>query len=677
MKNKTLCLEAIRVENLLRVGIRKPNDTLAYYEEKTVSIDRIEVRSHEIAEILNQITKQGFQQPDAMTRLRQTGTFLCDELLTSKITEYIISTDAEYMILKIDDRLVHIPWELIYIGDEFLCRRFNMGRTVNAHQSSFKTGARNISKPLNMWILSNPEGNLASADKEGKQICDIIDHNNMEQEDTVIYAGRVSRTGITRDKIRETIRNYDIVHYAGHAEHNMHNPGKSGWKTAQGNFTADDISEMVGGKMPCFVFSNACQSARTGEWKENDFSLVNAFLRAGVMHYIGTFWKIMDEPGSRFALEFYKNMLAGRTVGESVRLSRQVLTDEHGQDSVDWASYVLYGDPTDRYIDFAEKTGEITHQVNHHSARDEKAGVKQRSGNGENASVNIKSSEKNGELKKMGKVHTVIIGMLCAVLIIGASLLYGPGSIEQHREPDPEIVKILYEQAEKKQKRISQLYKELEKSATVSGIFEQPSDGWTSAPLFMAMNYDSQISFSHSAKENLIAHTIQSRIIKKYPRIRILHRKSLDKILEELIREKPEKLELQIPQIILFLETDISESRSHVLMQLVSKKTGEVVDVFIETIDNREPVLAQGKKISENLVSKLAILYPLRGLISEVAGKEITLNIGNEQGVRVNQVFKVADKEVTLKVVSVALKSCKARVEKGEPVLKKGLRVLP
>ncbi len=680
MKNKTLCLEAIRVENLLRIGIRKPNDTIAFYEEKPVSIGKIETRSHEIAEVLNQISRQGFQRPDAMARLRQTGTFLCDELLTSKITEHIANSDAEYMILKIDDRLVHIPWELIFIGDEFLCQRFNMGRTVDAHQSSFKSNARNISRPLNMWILANPEGNLASADKEGKQICDIIDHNNMEQGDAVIYAGRVSRTRITCDKIRETIRNYDLVHYAGHAEHNMQNPGKSGWKTAEGNFTADDISQMVGGKMPCFVFSNACQSARTGEWKEGDFSLVNSFLRAGVMHYIGTFWKIMDEPGSRFALEFYKNLLAGRTVGESVRLSRQALRDEDGHDSIDWASYVLYGDPTDRYIDLAEKTGERTHQINHPGARNKKTGVKQRSGNGENASENIRYSKEQGnqaELKKMRTVRTTIIGLLSAVLFIVAFLLYGSDSIEYHQEPDPEIVRILHEQAEKKQKRISRLYKELEKTAAFSGIDTHglPSDGWTSAPLFMAMNYDSQISFSHSAKENLIAHAIQSRIIKKYPRIRILHRKSLDKILEELIREKPEKLELRIPRVILFLEVDISEPRSHVLMQLVSKKTGELIDVFIETLDTEEHVLAQGKKISENLVSKLPILYPLRGVISEVADKEVTLNIGDEQGVRINQVFKVADKEVILKVVSVAPKSCKAKLEKGRLVLKKGLRV--
>lgn len=679
MKNKTLSLEAIRLGNLLRVGIRKANDTIAFYEEKTVSIARTERRSCEIAEILNQINRQGSKRSDALVRLRQTGTLLCDELLSSEITEHIINSDAEYLVIKTDDRLVHIPWELLFIGDEFLCQRFNMGRTVDALQSSPKGSAREIAKPLNMWILANPEGNLASADKEGKQICDIIDHNNMELGETVIYAARVSRSRITRDKIRENIRTYDLVHYAGHAEYDPQNTGKSGWKTAGDNFTANDISQMIGGKMPCFVFSNACQSARTGEWEQGDFSLVSAFLRTGVMHYIGTFWKIMDEPGNRFALEFYKNLVSGRTIGESVRLSRQLLRDENGPDSIDWASYVLYGDPTDIYISLNEKTGKTAQQTKHPGARNEKTGIKQRAGNGEKTATNVKNSENQGkqsEVKKPGTRRAAIAGLLCGALVIVLSLFYRSDTVKIPPEPDPEIVKILHEQSAKKQERISQLFRDLEKIAPFPwATASEPSDEWTSAPLFLAMNYGSQISFFHREKENLIAHAIQSQIKKECPRIRLLHRKSLDKILEELIWEKPEKLELRMPHLILFLEVSISESRSHVLMQLVRKKTGELAEVFTETIDNEEFVLAQGKKISEKLISRLTQLFPLQGIICEVAGKDVFLNIGDDEGVRTGRKFRLADEDAILKIVSVMPGSSKARLEKGEPDLKKGLKV--
>ena len=79
------------------------------------------------------------------------------------------------------------------------------------------------------------------------------------------------------------------------------------------------------------------------------FGLANAFLLAGVKHYVGTFWEISDEPSSHFALEFYKNLISDMTIGEAVRKSRLELIREYGEESIVWASYVLYGDPTFNY----------------------------------------------------------------------------------------------------------------------------------------------------------------------------------------------------------------------------------------------------------------------------------------------------------------------------------------
>jgi len=115
---------------------------------------------------------------------------------------------------------------------------------------------------------------------------------------------------------------------------------------------------MVGtGTMPALIFSNACQSARTEEWglkeffQDEIFGLANAFILAGVKHYIGTFWEILDEPSRRFALEFYKNILAGSSVGEALRLARIKLINDYGEETIVWASYLLYGDPTYNYMD--------------------------------------------------------------------------------------------------------------------------------------------------------------------------------------------------------------------------------------------------------------------------------------------------------------------------------------
>ena len=62
--------------------------------------------------------------------------------------------------------------------------------------------------------------------------------------------------------------------------------------------------------------------------------LANVFLLAGVRHYVGTFWEILDKPSSRFALEFYKNLLSGMSTGEAMRLARLVLIEEYGEETL-------------------------------------------------------------------------------------------------------------------------------------------------------------------------------------------------------------------------------------------------------------------------------------------------------------------------------------------------------
>jgi tetratricopeptide (TPR) repeat protein len=162
---------------------------------------------------------------------------------------------------------------------------------------------------------------------------------------------------ITPEFIREKIRNFDLVHFAGHADYHPDNPEKSGWRLSRDSLNAQDIIKMAGtATMPVLIFSNACQSARTEEWtlKENFqseiFGLANGFLLAGVKHYVGTFWEILDEPSSRFALEFYNHLLSGSTTGEAMRLSRQAMIKAYGEETIVWASYLLYGDPTSSYL---------------------------------------------------------------------------------------------------------------------------------------------------------------------------------------------------------------------------------------------------------------------------------------------------------------------------------------
>lgn len=329
--------------------------TIRRYEKIAVSTAMIETTCREMVDTLNKANSKARVAGEILIRLRGIGQLLYDELFPLSIKEKIGKTKAKYLRLKIDDQLVHIPWELLHDGKEFLCLRFNMGRLVKTRQLFPDTRSRVPISPLKMLILADPESNLKGAYTEGIQIRDLLDSH------TDLINVSLRSGDITSNSIKKKIRDFDLVHFAGHADYDPQNPGQSGWRLTHGLLKAQDIIKMAGaGQMPSLIFSNACQSARTEEWRLNAdfenkiFGLANAFLLAGIKHYLGTFWEILDEPSSRFGLDFYRYLISGMTTGEAVRQSRQALIKQYGEEMIVWASYVMYGDPASSYTDRIE-----------------------------------------------------------------------------------------------------------------------------------------------------------------------------------------------------------------------------------------------------------------------------------------------------------------------------------
>lgn len=325
--------------------------TVQHYEEKTVSMEKVNERCGEVVELLNRANREGRLHRETLMKLRSSGRVFCDDLFTAAVKERLAASDAAHLVVTLDDQLVQVPWELLHDGRWFLCQRFSMGRLVRTRQHIPGCDkARELARPLKMMVLADPTGDLKGAYEEGLQVLEYVNRF----KDGVNASLRSEN--ISSEYIREKIRNFDIVHFAGHADYDPRNPEDSGWRLSRGRFSSREIMQMSGAAaLPALIFSNACQSARTDEWDirpyyhEKIFGLANAFVLAGVKHYIGTFWEILDAPGSLFALTFYENLFAGRAVGEALRQARTALIQEYGEETIVWGSYLLYGDPTFRY----------------------------------------------------------------------------------------------------------------------------------------------------------------------------------------------------------------------------------------------------------------------------------------------------------------------------------------
>jgi len=347
-ENNPLVLEISKVSDALKMSIFEQKDlalTIRHYSQILIKTAEINNLCQEIVLILNQADKKCALDNDALINLKKTGQVLWDHLLTRQVKEKLKNTTLSDLVLSLDEELINIPWELLFDGKEFLCLKFNLGRLVRTNEQAPALQYRSQGNSLRMLILANPTEDLKSAYQEGLQIKNQFDRKRKE------ISVDFKSTQIDSLYVKKNLRDYDIVHFAGHAELDPDDTKNSGWVLSDGKFSSQDILSLGESlALPSLIFSNACHSAQVSnnlmekDYQEKNYSLASAFLFSGVRHYIGAIRRIEDTMSFAFAKEFYQQLTGGKSVGESMRQARLGLIKEHGMGAISWASYLLYGD---------------------------------------------------------------------------------------------------------------------------------------------------------------------------------------------------------------------------------------------------------------------------------------------------------------------------------------------
>ncbi len=348
-EQNSLVLEILHFGSQLKMGVfelKEHSPTVKQYNQCSPSFLEVNKFCADLTQALNKADKNGSLDEDGFGKLKKTGQLLWDELLARSIKDRLRATPSANLVLSLDEELVYIPWELLYDGKEFLSLKFNMGRVVRAKEKPHRPQYRSMTDRFRMLVLANPTNDLGSAYQEG-----LFIKNQFDKRSGKINIDFKS-TQIDTVYVKKYLRDYDLVHFAGHCEIDADDPANTGWVLSNGRFTAHDILVMgETSSLPSLIFSNACQSAKVScdtidaMYQDEAYSLASAFLFSGVRHYIGSIRKIEDKASLLFAKEFYSQLLKGETVGESMRLGRLKLIRESGEHSVYWAGYLLYGDP--------------------------------------------------------------------------------------------------------------------------------------------------------------------------------------------------------------------------------------------------------------------------------------------------------------------------------------------
>jgi tetratricopeptide (TPR) repeat protein len=356
--SSALVLEISRLENQLKMSVYEQKElahTVRRYSQCSLDFQEINKLCQEISFILNKTGKLAAQDADLINNLKKSSHLLWDQLLTRSVKDRLKITIIKDLVLSLDEELISIPWEMLYDGNDFLALKFNLGRLIRTRHQESPPQYRSVSGKLKMLILANPTDDLKSAYLEGINI-----KNQFDKRRDLICIDFKS-THIDTLYVKKNLREYDLVHFAGHCEYEKDNSKNTGWVLSDGRFTTEDILALGGtSSLPALVFSNACHTACVAknsidlDYQEKTYSLASAFLFSGVRHYIGVIHKIEDLVSFAFAKEFYTEIIKGKSVGESMRLARLKLIEEYGINSILWTNYILYGDPN--FILFRQKS---------------------------------------------------------------------------------------------------------------------------------------------------------------------------------------------------------------------------------------------------------------------------------------------------------------------------------
>ena len=124
--------------------------------------------------------------------------------------------------------------------------------------------------------------------------------------------------------------------------------GNNAWKGEQipdgvedGILTADEIARLDLSNTDLVVLS-ACETARGHiDPLEGVWGLQRAFKQAGVKTIVMTLWKVSDDVTAMFMEQFYKHLLKGKTVRQSVKMAQNYLISHGASDPFYWAPFIV------------------------------------------------------------------------------------------------------------------------------------------------------------------------------------------------------------------------------------------------------------------------------------------------------------------------------------------------
>ncbi len=238
-----------------------------------------------------------------------------------------------------------IPWEILrpfeHEDDDFLCMKFQMSRWLTGE-------APLVSEKRIGRLACLACGEDAGLTNAGEELLLLKELANKTPGLDLLLLPETTSQDVTRLLEKES---FDLLHFAGHAQHDEKRPGEAKILLDDRAFRPRHLSPAAEKKLRDerpVVFFNACQVARLDRsLTDLDGWAPRWVRRCGCSVFLAPLWSVDDGRAFQFAEFFYEELREGRSLGEAVLVARHKLRDED-RNEMAWLAYSLYGHPDAR-----------------------------------------------------------------------------------------------------------------------------------------------------------------------------------------------------------------------------------------------------------------------------------------------------------------------------------------
>ncbi|MBD2526338.1 tetratricopeptide repeat protein [Nostoc sp. FACHB-133] len=255
----------------------------------------------------------------------------------------IANCRGEGLVIAIDtdQKLAHLPWEVLHNGEDFLVKRVNLVvlplRWIEKETEAFSVEARQLRV---LFMATDPEDVQPKLEFEQEEARILADTRDFALDLRVEESGCVSELGKVWSRY---FNDFDVFHLTGHASIKDEAPYTPYFITEteigeRHETTAAELAEVFRFRFPKLVFLSGC---RTGQAPDKGAvpSMAEALIAQGARAVLSWGRPVEDRTATAAAAHLYGKLAAGYQLAEALASTYQQLFKQNVRD---WHLLRLY-----------------------------------------------------------------------------------------------------------------------------------------------------------------------------------------------------------------------------------------------------------------------------------------------------------------------------------------------